>query len=118
MSDTQTEPRLDINIAEIMAASKERLVEEIVRSAEVRMKYLIDAALEKLIKDAVTAYFKAEIEPELTAALVLHKSAILKEIITSCYKIGESIGDAMAKKAIENLASSYKQNEMLKALFQ
>ena len=118
MPDSQPEPRLDINITEIMASSKERLVEEIVRSTEVRMKYLIDVALEKLIKDTVTAYFKAEIEPELTAALVLHKSAILKEIIHSCYKVGEAIGDAMAKKAIENLAGSYKQGEMLKALFQ
>lgn len=73
MSDTQTEPRLDINIAEIMAASKERLVEEIVRSAEVRMKYLIDAALEKLIKDAVTAYFKAEIDRTHRGACLAQK---------------------------------------------
>jgi hypothetical protein len=118
MSDTQAEPRLDINVAEIMAASKERLVEEIVRSTEVRMKYLIDAALEDLIKTTVKAYYKAEIEPELTSALVLHKSAVLEEIVMACQGIGINVGNAITKRAIENLASSYKQGEMLKALFQ
>jgi len=116
--NTPPEQRLDINITEIMAASKERLVEEIVRSTEVRMKYLVDAALEGLIKDTVQKYYKAEVEPELTSALVLHKSAILDEIISSCYKVGEAVGNAMTKKAIENLASSYKQGEVLKVLFQ
>lgn len=110
LSGDQISDLVKSSFEKIKSSVEEDLVKDIANS--------LRWSLEDEYKVVIGKFFKEEILPELTNALVENKARFLLQITEHIESTSDQIGKAIAKKFTEQIiGNSYRAGEVFKALF-
>ncbi len=109
MTEDELRLFLDENSAAIKAEVKRKMVDRLVA------EHSWD--ISKQIGTVVSDFVAKEVVPEVTAHLSSVKGEITEGVIRSLATISDDLAKALAKDAAENISTSYKRTQILKAIF-
>ena len=101
----------------ILQESQDEIATALVEEAKLNVARELRYKMDKDIGAIVTEFIRDEIAPEIRTHLVANKSVILDSALESSNEIAARIGKALLETLTENLSSSYKRNNVMKALF-
>lgn len=109
LTETQTK--------EIIDGAMEQIKNGVVEEAKSHISWVTKDAVEMKIREVINKWVEKEVAPELVVSLNKNKSAIMSAAVMSAQDVAKLLADVMTKKLAENLTTSYKRNNILKALF-
>ena len=106
---TEIEEILKESKDEIKQRTKEAIKEKIVDNLNWKLGSEISDIVEKVIKE--------DLEEEIKSTVIEMKQEILNGIKPAFANVGAELAKSMEEKAIENLKSSWKSENIIKSLF-
>lgn len=109
---------MEIDVKGILEKNKEMLVAQLETITKEQLKAAMEYQANDVVREAVNEFMEKEIAPALKKQLKEYKAVVLAELAVHLEKIVAEIGKKMFEVAKENMASSYKFQQMTKALFE
>jgi hypothetical protein len=109
MTEADLKDFLEANKAEINKAVKDATIKQLLE--EYRWP------ITDTISQVVTEFIKTEIVPEVKAALVGEKSAIVDAAIKACADISDTLAKGLMQDAAKNVGSEYRRKQIVDAIF-
>ena len=104
------------SLTALLEEHEQELKASILKQLEVQIIQDVQWTLKGEIASIVKEWIAGEIGPEIRAALVESKPAVLAAVALSATRIGEAMADALVADVTKNLSESYKRSAILKAL--
>lgn len=102
---------------EIINGALEEIKQAVIKEATSEISWQAKSAASNAVHDIVEEFISKEVKPELLVSLQKKKSAIIDAAIIGAENMAVMLAKAMAEKLSENLGTSYKRSEILKAMF-
>jgi hypothetical protein len=107
----------DKQTSEIINGALEEIKKAVIHEATNEVSWQAKTTVSTAVHDIVEAFINEEVKPELLVALREKKSALISAGILGAEDIAVMLAKAMSEKMAENLGTSYKRSEILKAMF-
>lgn len=104
-------------IEDILKNYKEEIHKDVKEKIKEKIVDNLSWSLDDEIKEAITEVVETELKEEVKKVVIESKQAILDGIKPAFANIGAEIAKGMEEKAIENLKSGWKSEDIFKKLF-
>lgn len=106
-----------LNIQEILEQNKQEIVNSAVRQIKDSIASSVAYGTNREVNDAITAFVKKEILPEVNKYLAENRQALLDSYMKVISESLGLIGEHMLANAQKNMSSGYRADEIVKKLF-
>lgn len=105
------------DMAKILEQAKVSLREQTITGIKEKVINSMQWQIERAVKEQVDTFIQDELAPEIGRVLLEHKPVLLEAAVEASNGMAVILAKAMVDQVVANVATSYKREKMIKAIF-